>query len=163
VRRQQDRERHDGGQVGDLPAPGGGGTEIDHPADQGQDAGVHPLEIAEDLGYLLEEVRVVLFLGGGAPLHVDAEHVREDRQVEVEGQAAEEDREQAQPFEVLEERRQKAFLSQAVPHDREADVAQPGEDNQETQEDCRGIQWLVEALIAKRQCRIVDVPFQDCV
>ena len=58
------------------------------------------LEFLEHFGHLDEEVGELGFFGGGAPGHVDLEHVREEGLRDVEGEAAEEDAEHECPFEV---------------------------------------------------------------
>ena len=62
------------------------------------------LELLHDLGHLLEEGRVFGFFAGGAPRHVDAEHVRQDGLGDVQADAAEEDHKERDPGEVLEQR-----------------------------------------------------------
>lgn len=88
--RQIHRQRHRRGETLNLPPSRSKTPEVDHGPDHGDRAHVHVLEGFEDLGHFLEEVGVLGFFGGGAPFHVDAEHVGEKREVEVEGEAAEE-------------------------------------------------------------------------
>ena len=59
------------------------------------------LESLRDFWDLDEEVGELDFLGRGAPRHVDAEHVAEERLGNVKGHATEEDDEHKTPFEVL--------------------------------------------------------------
>jgi hypothetical protein len=70
-----ERQGHDGREVVNPPGRRSESTEVDHAADHNDDAKVHPLVGLEDEGKLLEEVRVLLLLGCGAPLHVDVEQV----------------------------------------------------------------------------------------
>ena len=53
--------------------------------------------------HLVEEFDVGGLLGGGAPAHVDGEHVRENGLGNVEGDTAEEDGEEGNPGEVFED------------------------------------------------------------
>lgn len=110
-------------------------AEIDHAAQNGNHQHVHPLEASDDLGDLSEEVGVVLFFGGGTPVHVDAEHVCADGEEDVEGYAAEEDHEEWHPFEVLQERGQETHFSEPVAHDCKTDVGEEVEDDQKRDED----------------------------
>ena len=98
-----DSKRHRRGEALDLPPSWRKATEENHDAHQRDDAHVHPLEALEDLRHLLEEVAVLRLLGRGAPLHVNAEHVGQERQVQVEGEPAEEDGKQRHPGEVFDQ------------------------------------------------------------
>lgn len=62
-----------------------------------------PLEAAQDPWDLDEEVGQLGFLGGRAPGHVYFEHVGEERGGDVQGEAAEEDSEEEDPFGVFED------------------------------------------------------------
>lgn len=81
MRHDHDGQRDDSNRLRNLPTPGGKRTEVDHATDDGQERSIHPLETLEDLGHLLEEIRVSFLLGCRAPGQLDAEHVREDGQV----------------------------------------------------------------------------------
>jgi hypothetical protein len=85
----------------DIPAPGRRSPQVNHDAGNDGQKQVHPLEVLEDLRDLLEEVRILLLLGGRAPLHVNVQEMGEDGAVQVERQPAEEDGEHGHPFEVL--------------------------------------------------------------
>ena len=75
----------------------------DHANDPDEGESDTELEFLEHLGHLDEEIGKLGFLGGGAPGHVDFEHVREQGLGHVEGQAAKEDAEHEDPFEVFED------------------------------------------------------------
>lgn len=134
VAREHDGQRHDGRDDVDLVSGRCVFAEVDHAADHGDGEGVHPLEALEDLGHLLEEVTGDGLLGGGAPLHVDAEHVRAEGEEEVETDAAEEDGEHGHPHEVLEEGAEERLLAETVTKDGETDVSETGEDDEEGDE-----------------------------
>lgn len=73
-----------------------------------------PLELLQNLGHLLEEGGVLGLLGGGAPGHVDAEHVADDGLGDVQADAAEEDGEDGDPAQVLEDGADEVLLADAV-------------------------------------------------
>ena len=135
------------------------------------------LEFLEHLGHLDEEIGKLGFLGGGAPGHVDFEHVREQGLGHVEGQAAEEDAEHEDPFEVFEdcgtERGQlrgvrekdgtrkltsiaKRPLADTIAHDGQGDVAQTVEDDDDGEPDFPRIDViLVEVAIEPTDGKVV--------
>ena len=135
MRSQHNSERNSSRWPGDLPTPWREAAQVDHAADARHDEHVHPLEVLEDLGDLLEEIRGFGFLGGGAPLHVDAEHVSEQREEDVEGDAAEEDGEHGHPLEVLGQGAEERLLAETVAEDGQADVTGAGEDDEQRDED----------------------------
>lgn len=103
MRGQSNSHGNDRNDAGDPPAVRGKARKIDHAPYYWDHRGIHPLETLDNLGHFLEEVRVFFFLGGGAPRHLDLEHMRQNRNAEMERQAAEEDGHQWQPLEVLKE------------------------------------------------------------
>jgi hypothetical protein len=88
-----------------LPVGRDEGTrgEDDHADDAEDGKGHAELEALEDFGNLDEEVGEFHFFRGGAPGHVDLEHVGEEGSGDVEGEAAEEDAKHKGPFEVHED------------------------------------------------------------
>lgn len=130
-----DRPRKNTGQAINLPAVGRKLAEVDHATDHREHEHVHPLKTFPDLGKLLEEVRVVLLLGRGAPAHVDAEHVRADGQQDMERDATKENHEERHPLEVFEKSSKKGGFSNAVAHDGEADVREAVENDKQDDED----------------------------
>ena len=79
-----DSKRHSRSEASNFPTSGREASEEDHDADERNGARIHPLEALEDLRHLLEEVAVLGLLRRGTPFHVDAEHVGEERQIEME-------------------------------------------------------------------------------
>lgn len=131
-----DSHRNRGRETINLPAVRGVASQVNHNTNHGNHDHEHPLETAEDLGHLHEEVGIFLFLSGRSPVHVDAEHVRADRHTDVERKASEEDDEERHPSEVLEEGREQGFFTKAVAENGESDVGHGVEDNDERQENC---------------------------
>lgn len=88
------RQRPDGGEEVDLPEGRRDGGEADHAgaADDAEEEG--ELELLQQLRHLFEEGRVFDLLGRRAPAHVDGEHVAEESLADVQGYAAEEDRQE---------------------------------------------------------------------
>lgn len=91
------------GQAVDFPTVRSIFSKVDHGAYHGEHEEVHPLEALPDLGQLGEEVGVVFFLGGCAPGHVDAEHVGENSEEDMERYTTEKDHEEGHPLHVFEE------------------------------------------------------------
>ena len=85
-----------------------------------------PLEHARHFD---EEVGELCFLGRCAPLHVVLEHVGEQGRGDVEREAAKEDGEHEDPFEVFEEGGEEGVRAEAVAKEGEGDVAQACEDD----------------------------------
>lgn len=77
--------------------------EVDHGADGCKHQHVHPLEAFPDLRNFPKEVGVLLFFCGGAPAHVDIEHVSANSQEDVKGNASEKEDEERGPLGVLQE------------------------------------------------------------
>lgn len=103
--RTQHTQGEDGDKLLDIPTPGdelpfGHDDHADDARERKQD-GV--LEGPGHLRDLDEEVGEGDLLGGGAPGHVDGEHVAEEGLGDVQGHAAEEDDEHETPFEILED------------------------------------------------------------
>lgn len=134
VTRDHDCQWHDGRDDGNLVSGRCEFSEVDHAADHGDGEDVHPLEALEDLGHLLEEVTCNGFLGGGSPLHVDAEHVGAESEEEMETDAAEEDGEHGHPHEVLEKSAEERLLAETVTEDSETDVSKTREDDEKSDE-----------------------------
>lgn len=72
------------------------------------------LEGLEHAGDLDPEVGGFGFFARGAPCHVNLEHVCEESLRDVQGEAAEEDGEHEEPFEVLEEGAEEGLFAYAV-------------------------------------------------
>lgn len=68
-----------------------------------RDVDLQVFEHLQDFGDLLEEVRVLLLLGCGSPLHVDMEQMCQQSKADMERQPTEEDRHERSPHEVLDE------------------------------------------------------------
>lgn len=134
VTREHNRQWHDGRDDVDLVSVRCEFSEVDHAADHGDGEAVHPLEALENLGHFLEEVTGDGLLGGGSPLHVDAEHVGAESEEEMETDAAEEDGEHGHPHEVLEECAEERLLAETVTEDSETDVSKTGEDDEQGDE-----------------------------
>jgi hypothetical protein len=135
VHNDRDCPWEDTSQAVNLPAVWGEVAEIDHGANHREHEHVHPLEALPDLGQLSEEVGVVLFLCSRTPAHIDREHVRKDRQEDMEGDTTEEDHEERHPLEVLEEGTEERGFTNAVAHDSEADVGETVEHDEQDDED----------------------------
>ena len=106
----EDQTRHwnDGLQLVDVPAIR---DEIpyrqdDHTGHENYAKGKAEPEPPQGPWHLDEEIGEFECLRGGAPGHVDLEHVREQGLGDVNGYATQEDKEHEKPFEVFEERRQ---------------------------------------------------------
>lgn len=65
-----------------------------------QESELEPLQDANDF---LPEMDFLDFFGGGAPYHVDLEEVTQDGLRDVDGEAAEEDGEHGDPFQVVDD------------------------------------------------------------
>lgn len=92
-------EREDGDELVDPPEIG---KCVDATEDQGRHEGAkdeYELEPAGDDGEFDEEGGVGDLLGGGAPAHVDGEHVGQERLGDVHGDAAEKNEEERYPAE----------------------------------------------------------------
>ena len=136
-------EGPDGDEDADLPEVGHEAGEHDHHGGGAEDEDEGALELCQDLGHLLEEGGVLGLLGGGAPAHVDADHMADDGLADVEADAAEEDAEQRDPLEVLEDGGGQALLADAVAEDGEGEVAEGGEDEDEGEVDLEGVEVVV--------------------
>lgn len=84
----------------------------------------------EDLGNLLEEVRVLLLLGCCTPLHVDVKQVREQCQADMERETAEENRHHGCPLEILNYGAEQCALASAVSDDGKSNATDQVEHNQ---------------------------------
>lgn len=89
------RERHNGREIADQPAAGREDGQVNHAARDGQQEEVHPLEVADDPVETDAEAGFGEFLCRGGPFDLDAEEVAEEGFEEVEGDAAEEEEEEA--------------------------------------------------------------------
>lgn len=115
------------------------------------------LEGLQNLGNLLEKVRVLLLLGCSTPLHVHVEQVRHQREADVERQAAEEDGHHGGPLEVLKQRAQQGALARAVPDHGEGYPADEVENHQERDEDLPGGEIeVVERVVKPANEEVVD-------
>lgn len=74
----------------------------DHSDDTGQRERHAVFKLLQNFGDFDEEVGKLGFLGGGAPSHVNFEHVREKGTGNVKGETAKENAEHERPFEVHE-------------------------------------------------------------
>lgn len=95
----------------------------DHTSDHHHAKSKGEFELAENGGDLVEERRLGLLLGRRAPRHIDAEHMRRNRLADVDGDAAEEDGQERQPFQVLEEGSYQAAVCGSVAQDGERNRA----------------------------------------
>lgn len=138
MRSQHNRQRNSGSRPRNIPTPWRKTAQVNHTTNARHDEQIHPLKALEDLRHLLEEIRRLGFLGSSAPLHVDAEHVREESEEDVEGDAAEEDGEHGHPLEVLDQGGEEGFFAETVAEDGKTDVAGTGEDDEERDEDTPG-------------------------
>lgn len=84
---------HDGCKVGDGPRPGSEAGEVDHAAGDGDEEGVHPLEVAHDAVETDAEARGLKLFRCGGPFHIDAAGMADEGFAHVEGQAAEKENE----------------------------------------------------------------------
>ena len=132
---QVDRQRHNRSIIRNRPVRVRESSQVNHTANDQENEDVHPLERLEDLGQLLEEVGVLLLLGGGAPLHVDVEEVGQQRERDVEGDAAEEAGHQRRPLEVLDQAAEEGAFAGAVAEEGEGDVAEQVEDYDQGEQD----------------------------
>lgn len=139
MRSHRDGHGHHRGYLIDFPTSGGKFTQVDHTADKWNENGVHPLEALEDLRDLLEEVAVFFLFGCGAPLHVDAEHMREDGHAKMERYAAEEYSEHGHPLEVLEQGGPETLFAQSVSDDGKTQVTHEREDHDKRKENVPGL------------------------
>lgn len=134
-----DSKRHRCREALDFPPPRRKTTEENHDTNERDDTHVHPLEALEDLRHLLKEIAILRLLSRSTPFHVDAEHMRQKRQVQMERQPAEEDGKQRHPGEVLDQRGEELLLTQTMAQHREGDVADAREDDDEAEEDAPGL------------------------
>lgn len=130
-----DSHGNSGRETINLPSVGSEATQVDHATDHGNHDHEHPFEAVEDLGHLNEEVRVLLLLSGGSPVHVNGEHVRTDGHGDVERETTEEDDEEWHPSEVLQKRREQSLFAEAVSENGKSDVGHGVEDDDEREED----------------------------
>ena len=100
-------QRPDGDEIRNLPivrhesSDRAGTGKDDHHGHHGDTPDKRHLEFLDDGRNLLEEGCVGRFFGSGAPSHVDAEQMAQDGLRDVDGDAAEEGREDEEPLEVL--------------------------------------------------------------
>ena len=94
------RHGQDGHEILDLPIRRDErrGGQDDHADDPDKGEKHAELELLEHLGHFDEEVGELSFLGGGAPGHVDFEHVCEKSLGDVQGETAKEDAEHKGPL-----------------------------------------------------------------
>ena len=69
-----------------------------------------PLESPQQPRKFFEERRVFDFFSGGAPTHVNLEEMADEGLRDVNGDSAEEDGEEEEPFEILEDGAEEGFL-----------------------------------------------------
>lgn len=81
------------------------------------------LEPLQHLWHLDEEVGEFSFLGRRTPCHIDFEHVGQQGLRDVQGEAAEEDGEHEDPFEVFDQGAEEGAIADAVAHHCESDVS----------------------------------------
>lgn len=108
----------------DLPTTWGIAAQVNHHDDAKKHCYEKVFERAEDLGYFLEKIRILLFFVRGSPLHVNSKHVSKNGQAQMEGEASEKYGEHGHPLEILENRGQYVLLAHAVADDCEGYVAE---------------------------------------
>jgi hypothetical protein len=148
----------DGDKIGDAPGIGhiAGGGQHHHAGDAKEGKADRVLELLDHLGHLDEEVGELGLLAGGAPAHVDLEHVGEQRLGDVEGEATEEDGQHEDPLDVLEQGAEEGLLAHAVAHHRQRDVAQPVEDDDDGEPDLPAVDVvLVEVAVEPADGEVV--------
>lgn len=101
MRDDDDGERIDGEEGGDLPVPGEDVEAADHERRAGEAEQERPLEPLQDAAHLRGEVHLLEFLGRGTPRHVDLEEVAQNGLADVHRETAEEDGEHGDPFQIL--------------------------------------------------------------
>jgi len=85
------RQRHDRREIRDRPRARRKAGQVDHTTRNGQQEGVHPLEVPHNAIETDAETGGFEFFGRGGPFHIDAEGVAEEGFAHVEGEAAEEE------------------------------------------------------------------------
>ena len=85
----------------DLPVPREGELPSDHESGTGNTKDEGELEALEESRYFFEERDVFCFFGGCTPGHVDFKEVGQERLRHVEGNTAQEDGKEEEPFEVF--------------------------------------------------------------
>ena len=152
------RQRQDSNEVGDAPA-------VRHERRNGQDNhGDHteqrethtPLEAAQHLRHLLEEVALLGLLARRAPRHVDAEHMAQQRLAHVQRQSAQKTSQHERPLQVLEQAAEPAARADTVAHRGEGDVAEAVEDDDDGEPDFPAVDVvLVEVAVEEADGEVV--------
>ena len=124
-----DSQRHRRRKPLNLPTPRRKTSKENHDSHKRHNTHIHPLKALENLRHLLKEITVLRLLRRRTPLHINTEHMRQQRQIQMETQPAKENSEQRHPREVLEQTGQKALFAETVAEDGEGDVADAGEDD----------------------------------
>ena len=132
---QVQRQRNDRSKVVDPPVGGGEGAEVDHAADDDDNADIHPLICLHEERNLLEEVGILLLLARCSPLHVDVEQVGKKSQGDVERDTSEEAGHERRPLEVLDQRSKKRPFARAITEKSESDLSENVEDDDQRHQD----------------------------
>jgi hypothetical protein len=88
-------------------------------------------KVLENLGYFNEEIREFQLFGGGAPRHVDLEHVGQEGLRQMDGDTTKEDEEAEEPLEILEQGADEGSFAGTVTHSCQRDVTETVEDDNE--------------------------------
>ena len=103
VAEDDDGEREHGREIPDLPLEREYEGAADHDGGAGEAEEEGPFETRDDVGDFLAEMHLLDLLGRRAPVHVDAEEVRQDGLREMQREAAEEDGKHGDPLEVVDD------------------------------------------------------------
>jgi hypothetical protein len=136
-------QRPDSEELSDLPVPGQCNSADNHTGSHDDAENESVLEVLDDLADFLEESRVFGFLAGGAPVHFNAEHVRQEGLRQMHGETAEEDGHHGDPHEVGDESAEQVLLVGTVAKDGEGDVTETGENDKDGEVDLERIQVVL--------------------